>query len=346
MSASDWMRNNFTPGLASVIIPAYNRAELLAETLESVKTQTYRPIELIVVDDGSEDDTADRVEGWRKDNEDDQFAVLYERQSNQGTSAARNRGLEICSGEYIQLLDSDDLIHPDKISTGIRDINEHHVSVVVGHVVAFRKRSDIEQTWPPSRNFRPHAREPTRRPYITRLRWDGIIPLYTRSIIRALGPFNPEVGISGSAEYAFRVKLSKCPVHYAPFVHYYYRLGVDQAATKSSIARITASKLKLIDAMSSGLANHKIEEKAEWKELTTAALTTAYRAYVLGGLREDSYEAFALARRCANNWNSIARSCLSVSPQLILAGMTLRHWLTAAAGMRRPTFGSRLAQDK
>jgi glycosyltransferase involved in cell wall biosynthesis len=92
MSATNWMRSSFTPGLASVIVPAYNRAELIIETLESVKEQTYRPIELIVVDDGSEDDTVERIEEWRKRNEDDAFRVLCERQSNQGTSAARITG--------------------------------------------------------------------------------------------------------------------------------------------------------------------------------------------------------------------------------------------------------------
>jgi glycosyltransferase involved in cell wall biosynthesis len=330
MGSSNWMRSSFTPGLASVIIPTHNRAQLLIETLESVKVQTHRPVEIIVVDDGSEDDTAERVEEWRGRNQNDRLAVHYERQSNQGANAARNRGLELCSGEFIQLLDSDDLIHPDKISASIRDINERHVSVVVGHVVAFRRQSDIGETWPPSPNFRPHAQEPTRLPYLTRLRWDGVVPLYTRSVIRRLGPFSQEVGISGSAEYAFRVKLSQCPVHYAPNVLYYYRLGLDQAATKSSISRITASKLKLIDTMSSGLASHQIEEKAEWKELTIAALTTAYRAYILGGLKKECYEAVALARGSARHWNGAARFCLSVPEPLILAGMTLRHWLTAA----------------
>jgi hypothetical protein len=63
-------------------------------------------------------------------------------------------------------------------------------------------------------------------------------------------------------------------------------------------------------------------------------LTTAYRAYILGGLKKECYEAVALARRCARHWNGAARFCLSVPQPLILTGMTLRHWLTAATGDR------------
>jgi len=344
MGATNWMRSSFTPGLASVIVPAYNRAELLIETLDSVKAQTYRPIELIVVDDGSEDDTAARVEEWRTNNQDKQFTVLFEQQSNQGANAARNRGLEVCSGEYIQLLDSDDLIHPDKLSTSIRCMKERHARAVVAHVFRFRDRSEIEELWSKSENFRPHAQEPTRLPYITRLRWDGVIPLYTRSIVDELGPFDLDVGLSGSAEYAFRVKLSASPIYYAPYVLYYYRRGVEVAATRSSISRVTKSKLKLLEVMSKELASRGIEEKAEWRELTTAALIAAYRADVVGDLRDEFLEALALARKSASRWNTLASFCLSIPPLVILSGMRVRYWLLA--GVRRPAVRSRPAEDK
>ena len=109
------MRKSHVPRLVSVIIPTYNRAPLLVHTLESVRLQTYRPIELIVVDDGSTDDTRDVVRRFKESAGGD-LEVKYIAQTNRGAAVARNRGLEECIGEFIQFLDSDDLLHPEKIS--------------------------------------------------------------------------------------------------------------------------------------------------------------------------------------------------------------------------------------
>jgi len=101
-------------GLFSVVIAVYNRAGLIAEALDSVKNQSYRPIEIIVVDDGSTDETDRVVENWAKENEESDLSLNYFYQENQGVSAARNRGLCEIHGEYIQYLDSDDLLHRDR----------------------------------------------------------------------------------------------------------------------------------------------------------------------------------------------------------------------------------------
>lgn len=86
----------------SVIIPTYNRAELVAAAVQSVLRQTYRDFEIIVVDDGSTDDTEPRLR--RLDG-----SVVYVKQDNAGVNAARNHGLRVARGEYIAFLDNDDL---------------------------------------------------------------------------------------------------------------------------------------------------------------------------------------------------------------------------------------------
>jgi glycosyltransferase involved in cell wall biosynthesis len=114
---NEWMPAEYQKGLASVIVPTYNRAHVLAEALDSVWSQRYRPIELIVVDDGSSDDTGQVVEAWQRDHQgDDQFELSFFRQENGGAHSARNCGLAHSKGEYIEFLDSDDALYLDMIA--------------------------------------------------------------------------------------------------------------------------------------------------------------------------------------------------------------------------------------
>jgi glycosyltransferase involved in cell wall biosynthesis len=96
-----------------VIIPTYNRSDLVQQAIDSVLWQSFRDWELIVVDDGSTDDTR-RVVRERYG-----LRVRYIYQENHGESAARNRGLELATGEYVAFLDSDDLWHPNKLQRQI-----------------------------------------------------------------------------------------------------------------------------------------------------------------------------------------------------------------------------------
>ncbi len=106
--------------LVSVIIPTFNRAHVLPRAIESVLSQTYKNIELIVVDDGSSDDTKLLSVGAR-----------YFYQENKGVSAARNLGIEKARGEYIAFLDSDDKWHPEKIQKQISFFKKNtHLNLV------------------------------------------------------------------------------------------------------------------------------------------------------------------------------------------------------------------------
>jgi asparagine synthase (glutamine-hydrolysing) len=102
---------NVVPGLVTTIIPVYNRAGLLQTAVESVLAQTYRPIEIIVVDDGSTDDTWAAVESMVAANP---GVVRAFKQANQGPGRARQLGIEHARGEFVQFLDSDDRYLPEK----------------------------------------------------------------------------------------------------------------------------------------------------------------------------------------------------------------------------------------
>ena len=110
------MPRKFQCNLFSIIMPAYNRANVISQSLDSVFVQSYRPIEIVVVDDGSTDETASVVDAWKASHAGENSLLFkYVYQNNAGPSAARNRGLSESSGEFIQFLDSDDLIPPERL---------------------------------------------------------------------------------------------------------------------------------------------------------------------------------------------------------------------------------------
>jgi Glycosyltransferases involved in cell wall biogenesis len=100
---------NAKPELVSVVIPTYNYGHFVCDAVDSALRQTYPNVEVIVVDDGSTDDTAHRLAKYSG-------RIHYVHQANSGLSAARNTGIRAAEGEWIALLDSDDVWHADKTS--------------------------------------------------------------------------------------------------------------------------------------------------------------------------------------------------------------------------------------
>ena len=104
--------------LVSILIPAYNQEEWIADTIRSAVAQTWQPKEIIVVDDGSKDRTAAVARGFASK----EVAVVST--ENQGAAAARNHALQLSQGDYIQWLDADDLLAPDKIERQMAALRE------------------------------------------------------------------------------------------------------------------------------------------------------------------------------------------------------------------------------
>lgn len=119
--------------LVSIIVPCYNQAQYVQETLQSVLEQTYRNWECIIVNDGSIDNTEVIANQWiEKDN---RFKYFY--QENQGLSSARNLGLEKMNGEFVQFLDSDDIIDVEKIEKSLSYIYKEHYDLVISNFRTF-----------------------------------------------------------------------------------------------------------------------------------------------------------------------------------------------------------------
>lgn len=128
------------PKLVSVIIPVFNGELYLAEALDSVFAQDYRPIEVIVVDDGSTDDTAAVARRYSH--------VYYLHQPNQGPPVARNTGLSHCKGDLIAFLDADDLWVPGKLSMQVAYLEFHpEAGCVIGRMKNFLQESIPRPSW-------------------------------------------------------------------------------------------------------------------------------------------------------------------------------------------------------
>ena len=112
MYKEELMAGKIGSSLVSIIIPTYNYGRFLPRALESCFSQTYKSLEIIVIDDGSTDDTAEILQSYGNQ-------IVSVRQENSGVSVARNRGLEMASGEFITFLDADDYMPEDAIQTRV-----------------------------------------------------------------------------------------------------------------------------------------------------------------------------------------------------------------------------------
>lgn len=130
--------------LVSIIIPCYNQSEFLDESLESVLNQVYQNWECIIVNDGSTDNTEDVAKKWIE--KDKRFKYFLK--TNGGLSSARNYGISKSNGEFVQFLDSDDLLSSEKLDLSIQKVNfNSEYSVVISNFKMFE--SDISKAQPP-----------------------------------------------------------------------------------------------------------------------------------------------------------------------------------------------------
>lgn len=116
------MKNN----LVSIITPCYNGSKYIGETIESVLLQTYKDFEMIIIDDGSKDNSVKIIQEYA--NKDDRIKLI--KQSNGGSASARNNGIRNANGRYITLLDADDLWDNNFLEEQIKFLNENDATLV------------------------------------------------------------------------------------------------------------------------------------------------------------------------------------------------------------------------
>ncbi len=208
--SGNWMKPEYESGLVSVIVPTYNRADLIVESLDSVWQQSYRPIELIIVDDGSTDDTQVVVNAWiDAHTSDSDFNTRLYFQKNAGVCAARNHALKICNGEYIQFLDSDDFISIDRLTKVVALFNKTACEYVeTGFEGFYDNRGDTDEI---------HYGHDTSAQVDLLLKgtlWPNTLrATYRRSLIIRTGPWNESMVTLQDYEYVIRALVQPSKVH-------------------------------------------------------------------------------------------------------------------------------------
>lgn len=171
------------PGLVSTIIPVFNRPAMVLESINSVMEQTYRPIEVIVVDDGSTDETLEVLRALEKRHAE----VRVFTQTNAGPGVARETGRQQAQGEFIQYLDSDDLILPNKFSDQVAGLLKNEDCAVAYGKTESRQVGDVLKHQA-MRLTGTH--QVAMFPEFLRSRWWGTsTPLYRRSVLDQVGPW-------------------------------------------------------------------------------------------------------------------------------------------------------------
>jgi glycosyltransferase involved in cell wall biosynthesis len=224
----------------SVVIPCYQQGHFLAAAIESVLTQTLPAHEIIVIDDGSRDNTAAVAAKYS--------GVRYIRQDNSGSAQARNRGMGASTGTFLVFLDADDRLLSDALETGVNSLNAHPECAFV-----FGRCQYIDQNGSPVSVFQPPYREPD--DYLAMLRicpiWHPAAVICRRSVFDIIKGFN--TSLVACSDYDFYLRVTRrWPIHCHNELISEYRQhraakSADSAQMLNSTTRILRSQLPLIE---------------------------------------------------------------------------------------------------
>lgn len=207
--------------LVSVIMPAYNAGPWIADAMRSVLDQSIDDLELIVIDDGSTDDTRARVQS----NSD--ARVLLLQGQHRGAAAARNLGLDKARGHYIQHLDADDLLAPDKLEAQLDVLQQHDHDVASGSWIRF------------------HGARPRSEQGVRDVLWQDCEPLYwlqrvlarecmthpgawlvPRGVLERAGRWNENLSLNDDGEFFARVVAHSHRVRFVESARSWYRSSI------------------------------------------------------------------------------------------------------------------------
>lgn len=260
--------------LVSVIIPCYNSEEYIAETIRSALAQSLDQLEIIVIDDGSTDGSLDEIRKFGD-------SVICQTGPNRGGCAARNHGISLASGKYIQFLDADDLISPTKLACQFDQLErEQKLCVSVSNVVYFHDHEDpgsgqlskgypalnsddpinwLLELWTPGAGYGSS-------------RW-GMVPphayLVPRQLVGDAGPWDESLTIDQDGEYFARILACSEGVRWEQECYAYYRKFRNrQSVSRGRGTRQIQDRVRGIELKIKTLEKQpKFEWTADWRRV-------------------------------------------------------------------------------
>jgi glycosyltransferase involved in cell wall biosynthesis len=206
--------------LVSILIPAYNAEQWIAETIQSAINQTWQNKEIIVVDDGSHDHTAEVARQFSSK------GVVVMSTKNQGAAAARNHALQLSQGDYIQWLDADDLLSPDKIELQLEALGAGgNKKVLLSSAWAYfnyrtqRARFNPTSLWHDQLPVEWLIHKMAEGPHMQTATW-----LTSRELSQAAGPWDIRQLSDDDGEYYCRVLLATESIRFVPEAKVFYRM--------------------------------------------------------------------------------------------------------------------------
>ena len=285
--------------IVSVIIPCFNAERLIGDAIRSALDQTYTNTEVIVIDDGSTDGSLDIIRSFGE-------RVRWETGPNRGGNAARNRGLEISNGQFVQFLDADDKLLPSKITSGLRQLLRSDVDVCL---VPFRiVHLDSHLTL--SGFHELPAGDPLEWLLTADLRMS---PLYRSAILSTVRGFDPSLPCC--QEFDLNLRIALHGARYTCWGQIGYEVRRQPGSVSSDEIRLYRVMVKILNNIANHLDPLDSRTDARKKSLATRiaacgrwllrfgdsqggleAFATAFAVHESGGLK-DAYSTLALQLR-------------------------------------------------
>lgn len=237
----------------SILIPLYNSESFISETIQSALNQTWANIEIIIVDDGSTDNSYQIAKSYKSEK------VKVYQQENSGACVARNLAFKKSSGGYIQYLDADDLLAPDKIEKQMQLFEQYGKNIITSGIWGRFYQSIKNVKW----EYQTINKDYSSPINCLTDMWNGLgmmaqhAWLIPQHLIEKAGPWNERLNINQDGEFFSRVLIQASAIKYCDNVKVYYRSGNTGSVSQSNKSRIKAeSLLRSYELYRENIGNH------------------------------------------------------------------------------------------